>query len=186
MVLASGRSPGTGALTTAEGFVARTLEAGTTTALETMTDSELPRLQDHVVVLGYGDVTESLLDELTARTDVVVVTPDERTAASLDIPGVHVVTGDPTDEEVLADAGVDTAEGVVVESQDGARDVGAVLAARNVDPDVRVVAAASHERHLDKLASVGADELINPRTITGGLLGQSVLWTMLNGGLADP
>ena len=56
-----------------------------------------------------------------------------------------------------------------------ARDVLAVLATRNVAPDVRVVAAANDGTHVEKLESVGADEVINPLAIGGRLLGRSVL-----------
>jgi voltage-gated potassium channel len=105
----------------------------------------------------------------------VVVTPDTDAASALDDEGVNVLTGDPTDESVLEDARVDTASGVVVGSGDDARDVLAVLAARNVDPEVRVVAAASEAKHADKLESVGADTVVNPWAIGGRLLGRSVL-----------
>jgi voltage-gated potassium channel len=140
-----------------------------------MTASELTLLEDHVVVLGYGDVTESLLEELADETDLVVVTRDPDTAATLNAEGVNVLTEDPTDETVLEDARVDTASGVVVGSNDDAADVLSVLAVKNVNPDVRVVAAATEQKHVDKLGSVGADEVINPRNIGGRLLGQSVL-----------
>jgi voltage-gated potassium channel len=140
-----------------------------------MTASELTLLDDHVVVLGYGDLTESLLDELDAESDLVVVTANADAAARLTEEGVNVLTGDPTDEATLQDAGVDAASGVVVASDDDARDVLAIIAATNVDPGVRVVAAANEEKHVGKLESVGADAVINPRTIGGRLLGRSVL-----------
>jgi voltage-gated potassium channel len=140
-----------------------------------MTASELSLLDDHVVVLGYGDSTDSLLRELDDQTDVVIVTADADTASSLQDDDVNILTGDPTDESVLRDARVDSARGVVVASNDDARDVLAIIATKNVAPDVRVVAAATEEKHLQKFDAVGADQVINPRSIGGRLLGQSVL-----------
>ncbi|MDS0279566.1 NAD-binding protein [Halomicroarcula sp. S1AR25-4] len=167
---------GTGAFTVAVGaLIVPVIESRMATAFGIMTAAELTLLEDHVVVLGYGDVTESLLNELRDETDVVVVTDDAETAAALQTDGVSVLTEDPTDESVLSDARVDTARGVVVGSNDDARDVLAVIAAKNVAPDVRVVAAATEEKHVDKFDSVGADEVLNPRTIGGRLLGRSVL-----------
>ena len=167
---------GTGAFTVAVGaLVGPVIESRMATAFGIMTASELSLLDDHVVVLGYGDTTASLLNELDDETDVVVVTPDPDTAAGLQDEDVNVLTGDPTDETVLRDARVDTARGVVVASNDDARDVLAILAARNVAPRVRVVAAATEEKHVGKFDAVGADEVINPRSIGGHLLGQSVL-----------
>ncbi|OYR42974.1 potassium channel protein [Halorubrum sp. Ib24] len=167
---------GTGAFTVAVGaLIGPAIESRMAAAFGNMTASELTLLEDHVVVLGYGDVTESLLEELGAETELVVVTPDQETASQLNTEGVNVLTDDPTDESVLRDARTDAARGVVVGSDDDARDVLAVLATRNVDPDVRIVAAANEARNVEKLESVGADDVINPLEIGGRLLGRSVL-----------
>ncbi|WP_424000312.1 NAD-binding protein [Haloarcula salina] len=167
---------GTGAFTVAVGaLIGPAIESRMATAFGVMTASELTLLEDHVVVLGYGDVTASLLDELTDEREVVVVTPDEDTVASLQDEDVNLLTGDPTDEAVLRDARVGTASGVVVGSDDDARDVLGVIAVKNVNPEVRTVAAATAEKHVEKFRAVGADEVINPRSIGGRLLGQSVL-----------
>jgi voltage-gated potassium channel len=167
---------GIGAFTVAVGaLIGPAIESRMAAAFGNMTASELTLLEDHVVVLGYGDVTASLLDELDPETDLVVVTPDQETVSSLNTEGVNVLTGDPTDESVLRDARVPAATGVVVGSDDDARDVLTVLATRNVAPDVRVVAAANDGTHVEKLESVGADEVVNPLAIGGRLLGRSVL-----------
>ncbi len=167
---------GTGAFTVAVGaLVGPAIESRMAAAFGNMTPSELTLLEDHVVVLGHGDLTEPLLEELGGEGDLVVVTEDTDAATRLSDMDVNVLTGDPTDEATLADVRLETASGVVVASDDDARDVLAVIAANNVDPDVRVVAAANEEKHVDKLESVGADTVINPRTIGGRLLGRSVL-----------
>ncbi len=144
-------------------------------AFGNMTASELKLLEDHVLVLGYGDITESLLEELDDRADVVVVTPDSEVASKLSDDDVNVLTDDPTDEDVLLDARIDAARGVVIATRDDARDVLSVLAAREANPDIRIVAAANRAKHADKLERVGADEVLSPMSIAGRLLGQSVL-----------
>lgn len=167
---------GTGAFTIAVGsLVGPAIESRMAAAVGNMTASELTLLEDHVVILGYGEVTESLIAALEGRADVVVVTPDPDVASALDDEGINVVTEDPTDEAVLGDTRVDEARGVVVGSDDDAEDVLAVIAAKNIAPEVRVVAAATEAKHVDKLVAVGADEVINPGTIGGRLLGRSVL-----------
>jgi len=167
---------GTGAFTVAVGaLVGPAIESRMAAAFGNMTASELKLLEDHVVVLGHGDLTEPLLDELGDETDVVVVTPEADAAMALDSAAVSVLTADQTDESVLADARVDAARGVVVGSDDDARDALAVLAANNVAPDVRVVAAANEKQNVDKLHDVGADEVIDTRSLGGRLLGRSVL-----------
>ena len=167
---------GTGAFTIASGsLIIPAIESRVTRAFGNMTASELTLLEDHVLVLGYGAITEPLLDELRASTDVVVVTPDAEVAADLREDGVNVLTDDPTDAEALLDARIDTAEGVVVATEDDAQDVLAIIAARQANPDVRVVAAANDQKHVDKLDGVGADRVVSPTVIGGRMLGRSVL-----------
>lgn len=156
-------------------LVVPAIESRITAAFGNMTASELTLLEDHVLVLGYGELTEPLLEELDATADVVVVTPDEDTAARLRDRSVKVLTADPTDRRILEDARADTASGVVAATADDAQNTLAVLAVRQVNPDVRVVAAAHDQRHVDKLEEVGADEVISPAVIGGRLLGRSVL-----------
>jgi voltage-gated potassium channel len=156
-------------------FLVPALEARVSAAFGTMTASELTLLEDHVLVLGYGDLTEPLLDELAEATDVVVVTDDTDRTSRLRERSVSVLTADPTDESSLTDASIAAAAGVVVATADDARDVLAVLAVRQVAPDVRVVAAATDPRHVAKLEAVGADVVLSPAVIGGHLLGRSVL-----------
>jgi len=177
---------GTGAFTVAIGsLVVPAIESRMAAAFGNMTASELKLLEDHVLVLGYGDITESLLSELPDEVDVVVITPDPDVASRLNDHDVNVVTDDPTDEETLLSARIDEARGVVVATRDDARDVLAVLSARQANPDVRIVAAANHAKHVDKLRQVGADEVISPMTIGGRLLGRSVLGEPADATLLD-
>ena len=167
---------GTGAFTVAVGaLIGPAIESRMAAAFGTMTASELSLLEDHVVVLGYGDVTESFLERIDEEADLVVVTENADAASRLAGEGVEVLTDDPTDESVLRDARVDAASGVAVAGDDDAENVLAVLAARNVNPDVRIVTVANEETHVRKLDAVGADEIIDLRAIGGRLLGESVL-----------
>lgn len=167
---------GTGAFTIAVGaLIGPAIESRMATAVGNMNATELTLLEDHVLVLGYGDITESVLNEIADEVDVVVVTQDADVASALKDEGIAVLTADPTDEEALGDASIETARGVVVATRDDAKDVLAILAARKANPDVRIAAAANQDKHMDKLEEVGADEVISPMTIGGRLLGRSIL-----------
>lgn len=167
---------GTGAFTVAVGaLIGPAIESRMAAAFGTMTASELSLLEDHIVVLGYGDVAESFLDRVGDGTDLVVVTSDADAASRLTDAGFEVLTDDPTDEAVLEDARVDAARGVAVAGDEDAKNILAVLATRTVSPNIRIVAVANNETHANKLDSVGADEVIDLRSIGGRLLGASIL-----------
>lgn len=167
---------GTGAYTVAIGsLVVPAIERRMAAAFGNMTPARLHLLEDHILVLGYSDITESLLDELGDQREVVVITPQSEEATDLDNRGIDAITADPTDPEILLEAGIDVASGVVVATRDDAQDVLSVLAVRQTNPDVRIVAAANDAKHEDKLVEVGADDVVSPMAIGGRLLGRSVL-----------
>jgi len=166
---------GTSAFTVAVGsLIVPAIESRMASAFGNMTASELKLLEDHVLVLGHGDITEALIEELNDEVELLIVTDDPDVASDLK-DDLNVLTGDPTDEAVLEDARIGSARGVIVATRDDASDVLAVLAARTVAPDVWVAAAANERKHMGKLEDVGADEVISPMTIGGRLLGQSIL-----------
>jgi len=167
---------GTGSFTAAIGaLVVPAIEDRMASAVGTMSPKNINLLEDHVLVLGYSDITESLLEEIGDEREVVVVTDDQDEAAALDETDINVLTADPTDEASLREARIDDASGVVVATRDDAEDVLAVLAARTVAPDIYIVAAANDQHNVEKLEQVGADEVISPMAIGGRLLGRSVV-----------
>jgi voltage-gated potassium channel len=152
------------------------IEARFAAALGTMTDSELNMLEDHIVVLGYGDLTEPILEELQELdTQFVVVSPDADRTAALRERDITAITANPSDEEPLHSVGVERASGVVVATNDDAQDALAILTARELNPKVHIVAAATARENVNKLRRAGADTVISPAVIGGHLIVQSAL-----------
>jgi voltage-gated potassium channel len=144
-------------------------------ALGNMTDAQLDLLENHVVVLGYGDLTEPILDELASATEFVVVTPDNEEAVRLQQRDIPVLTDDPSDEAPLDRAGIHDATAVVAATNNDAQDALAILTARSLNPDLNIVAAATDRENVEKLRRAGADTVISPAVIGGHLLVQSAL-----------
>jgi voltage-gated potassium channel len=88
---------------------------------------------------------------------------------------VDVLTADPSDEETLRRASVEDARAVVVATVNDAEDALAILTARQLNPEVRIVAAANHTENVTKLKRAGANTVISPATIGGKLLVRSAL-----------
>jgi voltage-gated potassium channel len=140
-----------------------------------MTQSELDLLDDHVLVLGYGDLTEAIVQELRGKSTFLVVTPDGEKARTLGERGIDTLTGDTSDEETLCRAHIEEARAVVAATNDDAADALAILTARHLAPDVHIVAAATQRENVDKLRRAGADTVISPASIGGHLLVESAL-----------
>lgn len=155
-------------------LLAPLLEARLSQALGRMSDSSLDVLDNHVVVVGYGDLTEPILEEL-ADVPFVVILRDSDRASRLSDLGYDVVTADPSDEEPLQRVRIDRARALVVATNDDARDALAILTARELNPGLRIVAAATERENVKKLRRAGADSVISPATLGGHLLVESAL-----------
>ena len=151
------------------------IEARLTTALGRMTDTELELLHDHILVLGYGELTEPILQELRGGAQIVVITEDNTRAKALTERGFEVLIADPSDEETLGRARVNEAMAVVAATESDAEDALAILTARQLNPGIRIVAAAAQRENVKKLKRAGADTVISPASIGARLLAQSAL-----------
>ncbi|EMA32091.1 TrkA-N domain-containing protein [Halobiforma lacisalsi AJ5] len=157
-------------------LVGPAIQARITKTLGKMTDSELELLEDHLLVLGYSKLTEPIVDELAeSGRGFVVVTNDQDAADELGDRNVSVVTGDPSDEGPLERAKIARASGIVVATEEDARDALAILTARQLAPNARIVAAATDRENTKKLEHAGADTVISPSVLGGHLLIRSAL-----------
>ncbi|AQL43481.1 potassium channel protein [Halorientalis sp. IM1011] len=151
------------------------IEARFAHALGTMTERQLELLEDHVIVLGYGDLTEPIIEELSGSTPFVVITPDQDAAAQLNARDIAVLSADPSDEEPLHRASIEDARAVVAATNNDANDALSILTAKSLNADVRVVAGATDRENIEKLRRAGADTVISPMVIGGHLLVESAL-----------
>jgi voltage-gated potassium channel len=126
------------------------------------------RLSGHYVVCAYGRVGRAVLEELRRRgyTTVVIESKPELEPL-LEVHGDPYISGDPADETVLKQAGIERARGLICAVDSDAANVYITLTARALNPDLRIVARASERSSIDKLLRAGADEVVSPYGLTG-------------------
>ncbi len=157
-------------------LVGPAIQAKITKTLGKMTDSQLEVLEDHLIVLGYGELSEPIVDELAASGhEFVVVTSNRDVTADLSDRDIPVVTGDPSDEGPLQRAKIDRTNAILVATNHDAQDALAILTARQLAPNARIVAAATDRENTKKLERAGADTVISPSVLGGQLLVRSAL-----------
>jgi voltage-gated potassium channel len=149
------------------------LEARFARVLGRMTDRNHHLLENHVLILGYGELTDAIVTEITDGSTYVVVTDEQEHVAHLSEQGVDVFPGNPSDESSLLQVGIERARSVVVATNDDGGDSLAVLTARELNPEIRIVAAATKRENIQKLKRAGADTVISPTVIGARLLVQS-------------
>lgn len=151
------------------------IEARLSKALGYMTEEQLDTLEDHVLVLGHGDLTEPILEEIAAKAEVLVVVPDEERARRLSERGYTVLTDDPSDEEAQHRGRIEAARAVVAATSNDAEDALTILTARQLNPDLTIVAAATQRENVKKLKRAGADTVISPAVLGARFLAESAL-----------
>jgi len=161
-------------------LIAPLFEARVARIFGRMTGHNYDLLEDHLLVLGYGELTDAIIDTMTDETEYIVVTDDSQHASHLADQGIDVYAGSPSDEAPLLDAGVERAQAAIVATNDDGADSLAVLTARDLNPELRIVAAATKRENIHKLERAGADEVISPTTLGAQMLVQSSLAASVN------
>lgn len=131
-------------------------------------DLRIRKLRDHHVICGFGRVGEVVCDTLAeAGADFVVIERDpERLASALD-KGYLCLEGDATSTEMLVNAGIERAQGLVCALESDADNLFTTLSARSLNREVTIVTRCVSQDSVDKLLYAGADRVISPYTLSG-------------------
>jgi voltage-gated potassium channel len=132
----------------------------------------LGKMRDHIIVCGVGSTGRHVARELMAtRTPVVAIDIDEDRLEHLndEYPRrkLSYIVGDATDDEVLAQANLEHARGLVASLANDKDNLYLVVTARQCNADIRIVARGIDLRVFDKLRRAGADTVVSPNHIGG-------------------
>jgi voltage-gated potassium channel len=129
---------------------------------------KMSKLRNHFIICGAGRVGSHLVRTLLGSKDtLIVIERDPQKVAELIDLGVTVLVRDATLEETLREAGVEHARGLAACLPDDADNVYVVLTARDLGPNLHIVARAAEEQAEVKLIRAGANRVVAP-TIIGG------------------
>ena len=126
-------------------------------------------IQDHVVIVGYGRVGRHIVD-LLGQMEIphLVIDADAEHIEDLSRRGVPNLYGDAANSEILTHAALKRARALVVAGPDESSSELVVAAARDLAPALHIVARASTEDGINRLAALGAQDVIHPE-LEGGL-----------------
>lgn len=121
-----------------------------------------PETSDRIVVFGFDETIAPVVEALASRATVTVVT--NRDIAQLPT-GIDAISGEPTTDDALERAGLETCNGVLVGvGTDDAIDTDAVIAAVRSRTDARIVAVATG-RESESRERIEADAVVDPERI---------------------
>ncbi|HRY29601.1 MAG TPA: potassium channel protein [Elusimicrobiota bacterium] len=129
---------------------------------------KIDSISNHYIVCGGGRTGSYIIDEfLKVKTPFVVIdlNPDE--AAALSQRGVLVLTGDASHDDVLRQAGIDRARGLITCLPTDKDNMFVVVSAKGINPRLRVVAKSVDKGVREKFFRGGADSVVSPNFIGG-------------------
>lgn len=125
-------------------------------------------LRDHYVICAFGRVGQTAADEFREQGVPFIAIDSQQTLAStMEEEGIPYLIGDPADDDVLKEAGIERAQGLVCAVDSDAVNVFITLTARALNPGLSIVARASDPDSVDKLMRAGADRVVSPYSLSG-------------------
>ncbi len=127
---------------------------------------DIEQLDKHTIICGYGRIGFLLAAQLRAQHEpFVVIEQAEERAAQARQDKCLVVHGNATEDDCLISAGIARSHSLVTALPDDADNVFITLSARNLNPQLQIIARAEQQSTEKKLVQAGATRVIAPATI---------------------
>ena len=138
--------------------------------------NQMNKLDGHYIVCGYGRIGRLLTQYLVQKyINVVVIEKDRSHESQLDRDGVLYLMGEATDENVLIQAGIERASGIIAGVGTDGENVLLVQLAGQLNPHIFVVARASRNSSKRLLEEAGAHKVISPYDIGARRMAHAIL-----------
>ncbi len=131
-------------------------------------DRKISTLRNHCIICGFGRVGSRIASEFAAaRKQFVVIDENEATVQRCIQKGYPVIQGNAASDEILREVGIQYAQVLLAATDQDANNIYISLSARNLNPNVLIVARANHDETVVKLKQAGANRVLSPYAISG-------------------
>jgi voltage-gated potassium channel len=139
--------------------------------------TEIERLENHVIICGYGRIGVQLAKALTdARTPFLILERNPAKAEDSKAHGFLTLIGEATHEDTLRQAGIARARVLATVLPDDAANVFITLSARNLNPSIQIIARGEAPTTENKLFHAGADKVVLPTHIGAERITELILY----------
>jgi voltage-gated potassium channel len=139
--------------------------------------AEIDKLDNHVIVVGFGRIGLMLAKGLAAGgAKFVIIEQDEKRAAEVRAFGYLSLVGDATDEAALTEAGIARARTLATVLPNDAANVFIALSARSLNPKIEIIARGELPSTEGKLLQAGANRVVMPTHIGAERIAELILF----------
>jgi len=139
-------------------------------------EAKIRRLKNHFILCGYGRVGQAIASILRQQeAKFIVIERDREVADKAQQAGYLTIHGDATKDELLRQAKIDNARGIIISLGDDAASIYTTLAAKELNATLPIVARANNEDAERKLLQAGAQRVVAPEIIGGARMARLAL-----------
>ena len=130
--------------------------------------AEINKLNGHYILCGFGRVGHQVAREFGFEgVPFVMIDNDPDKVEECLAEDRLAMLGEASDDDILEEAGIRQAKGLVAAVNSDAANVFVVLSARKINPSLHIVARASSDESAAKLEIAGADRTLSPYAVGG-------------------
>ncbi|MCP4580322.1 MAG: potassium channel protein [candidate division Zixibacteria bacterium] len=131
-------------------------------------EKRLKKLKNHYIVCGFGRVGKTVCGELkNNKVPFVVIEQMAELIIDMEKAGYAYIQGSCADDENLIDAGIEKAKGLINTIADEADAVYVTLSAKQLNPEMFIMARADSQSVHNKLLRAGATRVMSPHVYAG-------------------
>ena len=128
----------------------------------------IERLNNHVIICGFGRVGQTLAIDLHEHHQpFVVIENAPHRIEEIQARQFLFINGDATEDSTLLAAGIERAKAMVSALPADSANVFITLTSRNLNPGIQIISRADHSSTEKKLRQAGADKIVMPEIIGG-------------------
>ncbi len=129
---------------------------------------KLKNIKDHYILCGYGRIGEVIAHELkTNNIPLLVIDQDPQSKEKLRSHDIPYIIDDATSDDVLMEAGIMRARGLVTVVLSDADNLFITMTARGMNPGLFILSRADQAATEKKLLRAGANKVVMPYLIGG-------------------
>ena len=129
---------------------------------------EIKRMENHIIIVGYGRNGKQAASRLqNQKKAVVVIDRNEDIIERYEDDPVTFLQGNAVEDETLSEAKIENATALLCCLPSDADNLFVVLTARQMNKKLKIISRASEETTVKKLKMAGADNVILPDKIGG-------------------
>ena len=142
---------------------------------ETINEFRAKFLRNHVILCGYNDMADALIERLKKTgAKYVVIEPDKKKNGELNERRFLTIMRDYTKEDTFKLVKIEKAKAVVLSSENDVDNVVGAIIAKKLNPKIKILSRLKDEHARNEVYGIGVDMAIIPERLAGLEIGDLV------------